>query len=320
MKYVAFIGFIVGGMFICSCMQESALPPDGVWLARFPDNKEAALSFTFDDNPASSLTIIAPLFTKYHLPATFFVITDQISTDDQWQNWKDLHEAGFEIGNHTMSHLDLRNIEDTSVLNTQINGAYQIIEAKIGVPPFSFAHPYHHTNELADQFVFQKHHASRLSPSGFCHWVGISNEIAAQTVDEMMQTAIDNHEWLVTVGHGVNDGWKPISEPYLVNLLENASRHAGNLSIDTFEGLSKYKIEREETKVSTRADKDYLTISLISGLDPLVFDYPLTVVVENNAYRGEVIASPGSSLLDVSRVQGKLLLKLSPQSQVKIMR
>src|SRR5260221_14409344 len=58
---------------ICVCLildfstcRDDVLQGSNVFIAKYPENKPAAISFTFDDGLPSGPSIIAPLFMKYN--------------------------------------------------------------------------------------------------------------------------------------------------------------------------------------------------------------------------------------------------------------
>src|SRR5881397_2575263 len=65
---------------------------------------------TFDDSVASHYSVVRPILKRYGFGATFF-ITEGFSfrTNKQdymtWEQIRELHQEGFEIGNHTRDHL-----------------------------------------------------------------------------------------------------------------------------------------------------------------------------------------------------------------------
>lgn len=70
---------------------------------------EKVVVLTFDDACASQATLVAPLLKKYGFGATFYVCEfgRNFSNNKLYMNWdqmRSLHEMGFEIGNHTLTH------------------------------------------------------------------------------------------------------------------------------------------------------------------------------------------------------------------------
>src|SRR5204862_3424071 len=67
---------------------------------------------TFDDSVASHYSVVRPILKRYGFGATFF-ITEGFSfpTNKQdymtWEQIRQLHQDGFEIGNHTRDHMGI---------------------------------------------------------------------------------------------------------------------------------------------------------------------------------------------------------------------
>ena len=108
---------------------------------------------TFDDSVVSHATFVAPLLKKHGFGATFFITEGFEFLDDKqhyltWRQIKGLHEAGFEIGNHTRRHAAVPRQTPE-----QLDADVAHIEkqcAKHGIPrPKSFCYPGYRTNAAA---------------------------------------------------------------------------------------------------------------------------------------------------------------------------
>src|SRR5688572_610581 len=100
---------------------------------------------TFDDSVASHYSVVRPLLKEHKFGATFF-ITEGFSfatnkTDYMtWAQIRELHEDGFEIGNHTRDHLGITR-SNVPKLREQVETLNEHL-ATNGVPkPVSFAWP-----------------------------------------------------------------------------------------------------------------------------------------------------------------------------------
>jgi len=106
---------------------------------------EKLVVLTFDDSAKSHFTVVRPLLSTYGFSATFFITEGFDFKDNKrdymtWDEIAQLHQDGFEIGNHTRDHL---GINDTNLdkLNEQLEGINQrCAEHKIP-KPVSFAWP-----------------------------------------------------------------------------------------------------------------------------------------------------------------------------------
>ena len=109
---------------------------------------------TFDDANHSDIANVAPLLRQHGFGATFFV-SEGLGFLEQkhrefmtWDQIRQLHDQGFEIGNHTKSHLD------TTVLSAeQVRQEIRHIQRRCadhGIPaPRSFCYPgFHHSPEV----------------------------------------------------------------------------------------------------------------------------------------------------------------------------
>ena len=76
---------------------------------------------TFDDGNKSDATYVAPLLKSYGFGGTFFITEglNFLKNKDRYVTWeevKELHEAGFEIGNHTRHHKNVNNQSSEELL------------------------------------------------------------------------------------------------------------------------------------------------------------------------------------------------------------
>ena len=100
---------------------------------------------TFDDSSKSHFTVVRPLLLEYGFGATFFITEGWDFAENKtdymtWEEIRQLHEDGFEIGNHTRDHL---GITDRTVgsLAEQLQAIADRCQEH-GIPaPVSFAWP-----------------------------------------------------------------------------------------------------------------------------------------------------------------------------------
>ncbi len=107
-------------MFVTLLMASSGCDPrsDG-GLAPIPDG---LVVLTFDDGNKSDITFVAPKLKEYGFGASFY-ITEGLGfgadvDKERYVSWEDvrqLHELGFEVGNHTGSHPDMSKLAKDEV-------------------------------------------------------------------------------------------------------------------------------------------------------------------------------------------------------------
>src|SRR3954451_8704427 len=100
---------------------------------------------TFDDASKSHYTVARPLLTRHKFGATFFVTEGWDFATNQkdymtWEEIRQLHKDGFEVGNHTIGHQAVtdRTVGDLPAQVKAINARCK----EHGIPPpVSFAYP-----------------------------------------------------------------------------------------------------------------------------------------------------------------------------------
>jgi peptidoglycan/xylan/chitin deacetylase (PgdA/CDA1 family) len=110
---------------------------------------------TFDDGWVTQYELALPFLSKYHFPATFFVVTDYIGHRGfiSWAQLQTLLTEGMKIGSHSRSHPHLTKIADPAMLWDQIYNSKTILESQLESPVDEFAYPYGSYNTLATEMV-----------------------------------------------------------------------------------------------------------------------------------------------------------------------
>ncbi len=103
------------------------------------DEKLALL--TFDDAPYGNSLKIADALEANDLSAIFFVNGMYMEDDEGFEVIQELHERGFEIGNHTHTHLNLGE-QSEEVQKEEIMKTNEMIEEAIGESPRFFRAPH----------------------------------------------------------------------------------------------------------------------------------------------------------------------------------
>jgi len=108
---------------------------------------------TFDDAAVSHATVVAPLLKKYGFGGTFFGCEVRPDFADKtkymsWPQMAQLHQAGFEVASHTLTHRHVNKLTPT-----QLKAELDSIEkrcATYGIPkPTTFAYPGYDTHPTA---------------------------------------------------------------------------------------------------------------------------------------------------------------------------
>ena len=129
-----------------------------------------SLAITFDDGYRSFLTVALPLLKEYGIPATIFVISGYCGRYNHWHSrvnhlprletlsWAEVREiaqAGFTIGAHTINHPDLTMLPSKDVVQ-ELRDCRTAIEDQIGMPVETLAYPYGATSAAVREIASQE--------------------------------------------------------------------------------------------------------------------------------------------------------------------
>jgi len=99
---------------------------------------------TFDDGYKDNYTYAFGLLKKYRLPATIFVIIQEVGRSDRlsWEEIKRMHLSGLvTFGSHALGPEPLVNIQSNQEIKRQIFESKKILEQKLGTPVTLFSYP-----------------------------------------------------------------------------------------------------------------------------------------------------------------------------------
>jgi peptidoglycan/xylan/chitin deacetylase (PgdA/CDA1 family) len=113
---------------------------------------EKPIILTFDDGIIDHYTVALPALKRHKMKAVFYIYPNPINhKNKKWMTWdqvKELHAAGMEIGSHTYTHPYLNKIvaltwdEQKPLLNKEIALSKTVIEEKLGNKVLSIAYPF----------------------------------------------------------------------------------------------------------------------------------------------------------------------------------
>jgi len=122
------------------------------------------LVITFDDGYRDNYAMATEELQKRGLPACFFVATgfigtarsawwdDRQSISSEWMSWdevRSLHERGFEVGAHTITHIDCGQASAAEAKH-EIAGSKEQLEQRIGAAVRHFAYPFGGPDHLSE--------------------------------------------------------------------------------------------------------------------------------------------------------------------------
>lgn len=200
----------------------------------WPENRQVALSLSFDDGRTSQLDAALPVLDEFDAPATFYLLPDAAAKNTD--AWRAAAGRGHEIGNHSVTHpcslnfsfagdhgLENMTLED---MEDELLSCNRRLRELLGVTPQTFAYPCGQTfvgrGENTQSYVpliARRFIAGRIYMSEW-HNDPIHCDLAQlygrsfdalpfDTFREWIEKARSRQGWLVLAGHDAGDEDRP---------------------------------------------------------------------------------------------------------------
>lgn len=121
---------------------------------------------TFDDGYEDTYRVAYPTLEEFGMKAVFFVLGERKVKTNYWdvkhgvpevrlmsgQQIIELHENGYEIGSHSMSHVRLPFVSEDKAWE-EISHSRMLLEILLNAPVLSFSYPYGLSNKSTERMV-----------------------------------------------------------------------------------------------------------------------------------------------------------------------
>jgi peptidoglycan-N-acetylglucosamine deacetylase len=302
------IGIVLAVVVVQGANAQSEAPT--ATIARWPGDRVAAISLTFDDAMKTQLENVAPILKKHHLNATFFVMTGKPDWSQRKKEWQALAADGNEIANHTVNHpCLLKEITPHSQAYTpekmeaEVRDAAAEITKTIGSQRgMTFAYPCGNMSfgPVGEQARNQALFMTYVSQYAFAARgygapgvqdpdnmnvltvsdLGMTREKDYVGLLEMAEPAVRARNWGVFTFHGVGGEWLSVDTEALEELAGYLEQHS-EIWTATFGDAVRYIQERLAASVdTTKSGESSLQVRVSWPLERKVYDLPLTLRVE----------------------------------------
>lgn len=116
------------------------------------------LAITFDDGYKDNFLYAFPVLKKYNLPATVFIIVNEVGRPEKdrlsWDEIDEMRNSGIiNIGSHCLGPEPLLNIKSDEALKKEIFESKKALQEKLGQPVDAFSYPGGGFNEEIKKLV-----------------------------------------------------------------------------------------------------------------------------------------------------------------------
>lgn len=291
-------------------------------ICSFYNDKDGAVSFTFDDSNYQAASFYDSLFEKYNLRGTAMLVSGWLSSYD----WEGLFSRGrIDAGNHSVSHqLKYDESVPEDEIDSDINGAWSALSNRFkGMDIITFAYPWGRVNDITDRTVAKHHYAGRIAggylapknPANEQAWMRLPcyTVLTQTTADQLNKAADDAAEqkkWLIELWHGTAED-DDMSEGHNIKkgVCDTHLKHIADLNdklwCGTFTQVTKYIREKQNSSVNIiSADDKCIKLSFETTLNSSIFNFPLTVKFElPDGFENALITKKGEILESFTKTE-----------------
>ncbi|MGY5356160.1 polysaccharide deacetylase family protein [Wenyingzhuangia sp. IMCC45467] len=290
-------------------------------VAKYKDNKQAAISYTFDDGLQEHYTLIYPEFKKLGFKATFWINGNTINEGElgkrekprlTWNEIKEISSQGHEISNHGWTHKKLTQCTPDE-MQFEIVHNDSVIEAKVGKRPTTFCYP----NNSMNKEVIKAASKNRVGTRTEQFQMGrkSTSEILSNKID----TILKNKEWCVAMIHGITYGYDAFKKDSILwNHLREVKLLEDKIWVGTFHDISAYTQEQKKIELDIVTKRKKWIITPKISLDKHLFNTPLTMVVDKNQIAHFTVEQNGEKLKTITK-NNQILFDFDPNGdKIKI--
>ncbi len=297
------------------------------YIAEYYQDKQAALSFGFDDGDtkwvADSLEVIDPLGIK----GTFFIKAFKAEMGSKkhitWEQAKAMIANGHEMGTHLGGVKGKKKLQDVDekLLDHLINGSHKIITTKTGVAPVSYAKPGgSQVTERVAKKILENHFFIRepeyLDKLHIIVYGTVKKKWDDEACRQVILKDIQAGKWISPLVHAIEDGYSAFSSKEEFKIHCQWLVKQKDLWIAPMGTVGRYVFERKNAALEiTKKGKTHCTFNLSCSLEnKQVFRHPLSVVIPTKAGRAKAVLVKTKVELPVIVADGKIVIDVVPNS------
>jgi len=253
-------------------------------ICKWFDGRRAALHIRFDDSRQSHILLAVPLLRQHGFKGTFFINPGNRNYNAQREKWEEVaREGDQEFANHTLHHHGAENDDEADYEIGEVSryiwslfpdNSKLLAFSKGGGSTWALTRPFRH--------YLDKYHLFR-PPYNNISMADSYEERYGDMVEhfrEGLSRAIEHGSWTGTSYHPITSTPEGLStsEENFRAVLEITKQHQDDLWIAGITDIWKYQEERASAKLAIQSrEPERVTLHLSCGMDPELYDYPLTI-------------------------------------------
>lgn len=228
-------------------------------IAPIYDFKQCVVSLTLDDGSLNQFKIALPVLKEKGIPATFYVITNEIDSVIKSIISGSLSND-FEIGSHTVTHPNLIQIGSEAAKEELLN-SQSFLKRTFGINSgLTMSYPWGIYNNTVKQLAKTIYLAARSTDVGYnslssldryaIKMQNFDNRKSAGMANIWVDYAIRNHLWLVEMIHGLKHiGYSPLDSSTFTDHLDYIKTFENKIWCSTVSNVIKYIDESKNTVI-----------------------------------------------------------------------
>lgn len=258
------------------------LEASDIYISKYYENKDAAISYTFDDGLKEHFTELRDQLKKHGFVATFGVIGSKIGYNHKgsptmdWNQLRILQSDGHEISNHGLEHCNVTTLTPKKLLH-EIRANDSIIYDSLGIWPKTFIYPGNKYSKEAITLCETGKIGSRI------HTKNLGGKNTEYGLRQWVNNLIKKNGYAITMTHGISHGYDHFENPEILwRHFDYVDSLRKNIWVGTMSDVIAYIKERQAIKLIIHKKAGVTTITPLIELDKNIFKFPLTMVYRSD--------------------------------------
>ncbi len=293
-------------------------------IARYFGNRQAAISYTFDDGLLEHYTEVFPRLKSHQIRASFCVIGSTVGGYHKgtpcmtWSQLKEMAADGQEITSHGWQHKNVTKLTPWE-LRYEVQHNDTVIWQYTGSFPRTYFYPGNRKSEEVIAFCSEDRVGTRVRQ------VDVGSRRSSAWLKHWVDSLLASQEWGVTMTHGIRHGYDAFKDPQILwEHLDYVCTKRDSIWVGTFHDVCAYIRERDAVSLEVNEGEGNTIIVPSLALDSALFHHPLTLIIPDNityATQGEhhltIYKNLGLQCIDINPWAGQIELSTEPATVLR---